>query len=65
MNQPDGPIPYSEWLRDRIANPGLDCGPDIVDDRSWWQYLPGLNRHAALERQVRAAGRQADREAGS
>jgi hypothetical protein len=64
MNQPDGAITYEQWLRGRIASPGKDCGPPVVDDRPWWQHLPGLNPHAGLERQARAAGRQAEKEAG-
>jgi hypothetical protein len=65
MKRPEGAISYAEWLRGLIAEPGKVCGPDVVDDRSWWQHLPGLNPHAGLERQARAASRQADREAGS
>jgi hypothetical protein len=53
--EPDGPITYEQWLRTRIAQPGLVCGPDVIDSRRWWEYLPGLNPYADLEAQAREA----------
>lgn len=64
MNRSDGAITYEQWLHQRVANPTMACGPTVVDDRPWWQYLPGLNPYANLERQARQAGRQTDKEAG-
>jgi hypothetical protein len=64
MDRPAGAITYGEWLHSRIAEPRRDCGPDVIDDRPWWQHLPLLNPYAALERQARAAGRQPEKEAG-
>lgn len=55
--EPDGPVTYEQWLRTRIAQPGLVCGPDVIDSRRWWEYLPGLNPYAGLEAQARAAER--------
>lgn len=57
-------ITYEQWLRGRAANPREICGPPVIDDRQWWQHLPGLNPYAELERQAREAGRQAEKEAG-
>jgi hypothetical protein len=54
---PAGAISYERWLLNRIAHPGVICGPDVIDNRPWWQYLPGLNPHADLERQARQAER--------
>jgi hypothetical protein len=62
-----GAIPYPQWLIKQIEHPGEICGPDIIDDRAWWQHLPGLNPYAELEAQLRAARRQqahAEAEAG-
>jgi len=42
----------------------------VIDHRPWWQYLPGLNPYADLERQARqaernwAAASRAEAEAG-
>ena len=58
---PPGAITYGQWLRNHIANPTVICGPPVVDHRQWWQHLPGLNPYAGLERQARAA----EKEAGS
>ena len=57
------PISYEQWLRDRIARPGMECGPPVIDDRAWWQHLPGLNPYAELEARMRAAQRQPQPEA--
>jgi hypothetical protein len=65
VDPPAGAITYGQWLRNRVAEPNVDCGPDVIDDRPWWQHLPGLNPYAPLERQARAARHQADKEAGS
>jgi hypothetical protein len=54
---PKGAITYQQWLLNRIAEPGMDCGPDVIDDRAWWQHQPGLNPYAALEQQAREAER--------
>lgn len=54
---PEGAITYEQWLLYRIANPGVTCGPDVIDTRSWWQYLPGLNPYADLKQRARAAER--------
>jgi hypothetical protein len=62
---PPGAISYEQWLRERIAGPAEICGPPVIDDRQWWQHLPGLNPYADLERQAREARRQPEREAGS
>jgi hypothetical protein len=53
--RPDGAITYAEWLNRRIAEPGIICGPPVIDDRAWWQHLPGLNPHAELEQRARQA----------
>ena len=62
--KPRGEITYEQWLRGRAASPREICGPPVIDDRSWWQHLPGLNPHAGLEQQAREAHRQAEKEAG-
>ena len=62
---PKGAITREQWLRNRIADPLTFCGSPVVDDRPWWQYLPGLDPHRELERQAREARRQPEREAGS
>jgi hypothetical protein len=56
-DRPKGAITYQQWLLNRIAEPGMGCGPDVIDDRAWWQHLPGLNPYAALEQQAREAER--------
>jgi hypothetical protein len=61
---PKNAISYQQWLLQRIAEPGTICGPPVHDPRPWWQYLPGLNPYAALERQARAAEREWEAEAG-
>jgi hypothetical protein len=60
---PRSAITYGQWLRDRIADPLRECGPDVIDDRPWYRHLPGLNPYAALERQARQAGHRAGKEA--
>ena len=55
--RPDGAISYEQWLHNRIAEPGVICGPPVIDDRAWWQHLPGLNPYHELEQQARAADR--------
>lgn len=57
--RPSGAITYGQWLQNQIADPGWVCGPDVVDDRRWWQHLPGLNPYAELEERAREATRQA------
>ena len=52
-----GAISYEEWLRRRIAEPGKECGPPVIDDRAWWQHLPGLNPYAEVEQRAREAER--------
>jgi hypothetical protein len=52
---PEGAITYQQWLLNRISEPGMDCGPDVGDDRAWWQHLPGLNPYHELEQRARAA----------
>ena len=54
---PKGVITYQQWLLNRIAEPGVICGPDVIDDRAWWQHLPGLNPYAELELRARKAER--------
>jgi hypothetical protein len=54
---PEGAITYRAWLLNRIAQPGTICGPPVIDDRAWWQHLPGLNPYADLEQRARAAER--------
>jgi hypothetical protein len=56
---PLGAITYPQWLRNQIANPGMVCGPDVVDTRSWWQHLPLFNPYAGLEAQARKARKAA------
>jgi hypothetical protein len=58
-----GTISYEQWLRNQIAEPGTICGPDVHDDRAWYQHLPWFNPYAELEAQVRASRRQAQAEA--
>ena len=57
-------ITYEQWLRNQVSDPRVICGPDVADDRPWWQHLPGLNPYAGLERQARQAEHQAELEAG-
>lgn len=62
----EGALSYPEWLRWKMANPMMDCGPDVIDDRPWYQHLPWLNPYAGLEAQLREterAARQVGREA--
>lgn len=54
-------VSYAEFLERQVAEPGYECGPDVEDDRRWWQHLPGLNPYAGLEAQVREASRAARR----
>ena len=54
---PKGAITYRQWLLNRIAEPGMICGPPFTDDRAWWQHLPGLNPYAELEQRAREAER--------
>lgn len=56
-DSPKGAITYQQWLLNRIAEPGVICGPDVIDDRAWWQHLPGLNPYAELEQRAREAER--------
>jgi hypothetical protein len=51
---PAGAISYEQWLLNRIAHPGAICGPPVIDDRPWWQHLPGLNPYHELEQRARA-----------
>ena len=55
---PKHAITYQQWLLNRIAEPGTICGPPVLDDRPWWQHLPGLNPYAELEAQARQAERE-------
>jgi hypothetical protein len=63
-------ITYREWLERRIAQPGTICGPPVIDERAWWQHLPGLNPYADLEQRAQkaernpAASSRAEAEAG-
>lgn len=54
---PGGAISYGQWLVNQIADPGMVCGPDVIDNRRWWQHLPGLNPYAGLEARARQARR--------
>jgi hypothetical protein len=54
---PKGAITCQQWLLNRIAEPGTICGPPVIDDRAWWQHLPGLNPYHELEQRARAAER--------
>ena len=54
---PPGTISYRQFLINQINEPGVICGPDVIDDRPWWQHLPGLNPYAGLEAQARQASR--------
>jgi hypothetical protein len=56
---PDGAISRQQWLINQINAPGLICGPPVIDDRAWWQHIPGLNPHAELEARLREAQRAA------
>jgi hypothetical protein len=47
--RPTGTITYQQWLLNRIAEPGMIRGPDVIDHRAWRQHLPGLNPCAELE----------------
>lgn len=59
-DRPKGAITYQQWLLNRIAEPGMICGPPVIDDRAWWQHLPGLNPYYELEQRARVAGREAE-----
>ncbi len=63
---PPGTITYQQWLLNRIAEPGMICGPGVIDNRAWYQHLPGLNPYAELEERARQAEREwsAEAEAG-
>ena len=56
---PDGAITYPQWLANQIEHPGMVCGPPVIDDRAWWQHLPGLNPYAELEARARQASKAA------
>lgn len=58
-------ITYEQRLINQISNPGTICGPDVIDDRSWWQHLPWLNPYAELEAQAWQASQQATQAAAS
>ena len=55
-----------QTLLNRIAEPGMICGPGVIDNRAWYQHLPGLNPYAELEERARQAEREwsAEAEAG-
>ena len=62
---PAGAITYEQWLNNGIKNPGMVCGPNVIDDRAWWQHLPLLNPYAELESEWRQAHKQSEHEAGA
>jgi hypothetical protein len=61
---PADAISYEQWLLDKIAYPGMICGPPVIDDRALWQQIPWLNPYRELQRRVRVAELQPEPESG-